>query len=121
MKFYLSIILILLLAIGLSFILPWWSLAIAAFVVECALGRKMFPAFVSAFLAGLVFWGAWSLWIDYSNSSIMSNRMAGMIGLEGGYLLIIITMVLGGLVSGASGWAGQAVRNLFNKPSEDEA
>ncbi len=120
MKFYLSIILIILLGVGLSFFLPWWSLAIAAFVVEFLLHQHAFKAFLASFIAGLIFWGGWSFWIDSANSYIMSTRMADMIGVGEGYLLIIITMILGGLIAGLSGWAGQSIRNLFAKTSTEE-
>lgn len=65
--------------------------------------------FVSLFAA----WSVQVLYIDIANESILSGRMAAMMGVDQSWLVILITGVIGGLVGGLGTLLGSQIRQLL--------
>lgn len=63
------------------------------------------------FLALFILWSGQALYIHCANDGLLSTRIAEMLGVGSPYLVILITGVLGGLVSGIATLTG----SLFNK------
>lgn len=96
-----------------SLFLPWWTLLVPAVL----LGATLFEHSLTAFLIGFIsLFGAWSvqvLYIDISNESILSRRMAAMIGVDQSWLVILITALIGGLIGGMGTLLGSQIRQLL--------
>lgn len=111
MKLLLTTILIALLAFILGLFLPWWSIAIVAFLVPLLLQPSIGTGFLSGFLGIFLLWAVVAFWIDQKNNSILSHKIAQLFPLGGSaILLILVTAFVGGLVGGFAAMAGSSVR-----------
>lgn len=104
-------VLILILAFILNLFLPWWSIAIPGLVLGYQFNKSAWASFGWGFLALFLLWGGQALYIHFANDGILSTRIAEMLGVGSPYLVILITGVLGGSVSGIATLSG----TLFNK------
>ena len=101
MKFIVAILLTALLAFISGFYLPWWSVAIAAFVIALILAQRPLGAFLSGFIGVFLLWVAIAAWISVSNDGILAERMSSVLPLGGNTILLLLaTGLIGGLVSG---------------------
>jgi hypothetical protein len=113
MKFFSSLLLTALLsyAAGLFQALPWYSFVFTALLVAIAVHQKPWKAFLAAFLAQALLWTALALMLDIPNEHILSTKVASVLPLGGSYIvLIIVTAVVGGLVSGLAALTGSYLR-----------
>jgi hypothetical protein len=98
--------------------LPWWSIAIAAFLVAFFIPQKSIWAFVAGFIALFILWGSLSLIISGDNNDLFSHKLSLLIlQMDNPVLLIIATGVIGGLVAGFSALSGNIARKLIVKNS----
>jgi len=112
MKFITSIILTGLLAFIAGLYLPWWSLAIAAFLVAALIHQKPWKAFLSGFLGLFLLWGGLALWINLKNDGVLAVKVASLLPLGGSpYLLIVVTGFIAGLIGGLAALAGSYLRS----------
>ncbi len=113
MKFFASILLTALLsfAIGLFTILPWWSFAIASFIVALAIHQKPWKAFFAGFLALFMLWGLMSAYIDFQNNHLLANKISKLfLKADNSMLIVLITALIGGLVAGFAALTGSYLR-----------
>jgi hypothetical protein len=107
MKFLIQLIAIGLSAFALELVMPWWCVAIAAFVGGFALKSK------ANFLAGLL--GIALLWLikawllDASSSAPLAERVAAIFSLSKP-LLMLVTALIGGLVGGFAAMTGASLK-----------
>lgn len=97
---------IIILAFILNLFLPWWSIAIPGLLFGYSFRKKIAGSFGWGFLALFLLWGAQALYIHIANDGILSTRIAEMLGVGSPYLVVLITAVLGGLVSGLATMTG---------------
>lgn len=115
MKFIISILLIALLSFAAGLYLPWWSLALVAFVVAALIHQRAGKAFLSGFLGLFLLWGILAFVIDQNNDHLLSTRISELLGLGGNwFVLILITGTISGLVAGLAAMAGSFVRTSRN-------
>ncbi|ULQ54264.1 hypothetical protein [Flavihumibacter fluvii] len=113
MKLLISILLTALLSFALCIFLPWWSIAIAAFVVAAAIHQMPWKAFVSGFLALFLLWSGVSWWISAANNDILASKVSMIIlKQQGSFLLVLVTGLIGGLVGGFAALTGSLARKL---------
>ena len=111
MKFIVSIIVTALLSLAAGLYLPWWSLAVAAFIVAALIPQKPWKAWLSGFLALFLLWGVLAAWIDMKNQHILSQKMAQVFPLGGSWiLLILVTALVAAIVAGFGALTGSYVR-----------
>ena len=91
--------LIILFSFLLNFILPWWSIAIPGLVFGYFLKPKPLAAFALGFLALFLLWGGQALYIHLANDGILSTRITEMLQVGSPLLVVLITGVIGGIVS----------------------
>ena len=114
LKYVLSIIVTALVAFVAGLYLPWWGIAIAAFLVSAAIPQKPAFSFLSGFLGVFLLWEVLAWWIDSKNNGILSQKISGIMGLGGSsVLLIVITSLVGALVAGFAALAGSYARRLI--------
>jgi len=100
-KFFVTTVLIGLLSFIGGLFLPWWTIAVAAFVVSALIPQRPLTAFFAGFLALFLLWGGMALGIDLANGSILGTRVAGIFPLhDSSAALIVVTALVGALVSG---------------------
>ncbi|HUQ96949.1 MAG TPA: hypothetical protein VM010_04735 [Chitinophagaceae bacterium] len=111
MKFLLTTLLIIFLAFIAGLYLPWWSIAIVAFAATLLMQPKIGLGFLAGFVGIFLLWAAIAFWIDTTNNSLLSHKIAQVIPLGGSTLiLIMITALVGGLVGGFAAMAGASIR-----------
>lgn len=114
MKLVSTVILIAALSLIATWYLPWWSLAIIAFVVCCIMQQSPGRSFLAAFLAIFLLWLVYGWWEDNANDHILAGRMAGVFGLPNHTLFLVAAALAGGVVAGIAGWAGGFVRRAWD-------
>lgn len=115
MKLIAAIILTALLAFIGGIYLPWWSLAIAAFLVALLIPQKAGKALLSGFLGVFILWAILAWWIDVKNQGVLSKKIAAVLPLGGSTLaLIIVTALVGGLVAAFAAMSGSYLRSKKN-------
>jgi hypothetical protein len=107
MKLLVSVILTALLAFVVGLYLPWWSIAIAAFIVALIISQRPGSSFLAGFLGLFLLWGALALWINIKNEGILTSKIASVFPLGGSAaFLILATGFIGGLVAGFAALSG---------------
>ena len=100
-KFFVTTALIALLSFVFGLFFPWWTIAVAAFIVSALIPQKPVNAFFAGFLALFLLWGLLAFVIDSYNENILSARVAELLYLQGSSIaLVIVTALIGGLVGG---------------------
>lgn len=111
MKFTISFILTAILSFALCLFFPWWSIAIAAFLVAALIPQKPVMAFVTAFTALLFLWGCLSFWMSFNNDHILAHRVSLLIlKIDNPILLITVTTLIGSTVAGFAALSGNFLR-----------
>ena len=113
-KYVLSILVTALLGFVFGLYLPWWGIALSAFLVSAAIPQRPAFSFLSGFLGIFLLWEVLAWWIDNKNNGILSQKVSVLFGLGGSsVLLIVITSVIGALVAGFAALAGSYLRRLI--------
>ncbi len=111
MKFLISILLIALLSVAACLYLPWWSIAIVAFIVAAIIPQKPFIAFLAGFIALFLLWGVLSWYISSNNSHLLAHKVSVLIlKADNPTLLVLATALIGALVAGLGALSGSFVR-----------
>jgi hypothetical protein len=108
MKFIIQFIIIFILAYLLELFLPWYSIALAAFIGGLVNSRFNFFA---GFLAVALLWTIKAGLIEAASSSDLADRVALIFPVKQKALLYIVMAVLGGIVGGFAAMAGSALRS----------
>ena len=103
--------LILITAFLLNLILPWWSIAIPGLIFGYQFKKSAWLSFAWGFLAPSLLWSGQALYLHFSNDGILSTRIGTMLGVGSPYLVILITGILGGLISGLATLTGSMFKN----------
>lgn len=112
MKFFVSLILTALLSFAACLYFPWWSIAVAAFLVALLIPQRPGKAFLSGFLALLLLWGGMSFWISYLNEQVLAHKISILIlKADNPYMLILATALIGALVGGCAAISGSFLRS----------
>lgn len=107
MKFIVSVLLIAFLSFALSLFLPWWTIAIAAFVVSVFIRQGSLISFVSGFVSLFLLWGIMSWIISTANHDILAHRISLLIlKTDNPLLLVLTTALIGAVVAGFAALAG---------------
>jgi hypothetical protein len=111
MKFIVTLILTALLSFAVCLYLPWWSIAVIAFIIAAAIPQKPGRAFLSGFLALFILWGALSFWINSKNDGVLAHKVSQLIiKADNPYILILVTAIIGALVAGFAALSGSYLR-----------
>lgn len=106
-RFLIQGLVITILASLLELVLPWWSIAIAAFI-----GGWIFKSnlnFVAGFIAIALLWLVTAVVIELSSAADLTDRVANIFMLSKP-LIFAVTAVIGGLVGGFAAMAGASLR-----------
>ena len=113
MKFLISFVLIALLSFAACLYLPWWSIAVVAFIVAVVIPQHPGKSFLAGFLALFFLWGALSYRISAKNENILAHKVAVLIlKMDNPYVLMLVTALIGALVAGFAAWSGSFLRKV---------
>lgn len=120
MKFFAAIIVIMILSFAACLLLPWWSIALAAFITILALPLKPLLSFLAGFISLFVLWLLLCLWISANNDHILAHRVSLLIlKTDSPFLLIIFTALTGGIVAGLGALSASFLRRpVYNLQRE---
>jgi hypothetical protein len=117
MKLFVSTLLTALLSFITGIYLPWWSIAIVAFLVALLIHQPIWRSFLSGFIGIFLLWLVLTTWIDISNNSILSTRIAQLFSLGSSFILIIITSLVGAIIGGFAAMSGSSLiaKRTYNR------
>jgi uncharacterized membrane protein len=108
----------LLFALLLSFVLPWWSVMLAALLAALLIPLKKSAVFFVPFFAILLFWISYSYFLSSGNDFILAKKIAVLLPLEGNpYILILLTGLIGGIAAGIAAIFGKQLRQVITSKS----
>jgi hypothetical protein len=114
MKFLLQTIAIAVTACILEIFLPWYSLAVAAFVFGFALKTK--ANFLAGFIAIAGLWAVRIWLLTSASSSDLPARVAQLFTLPKNEYLVLVSIAIGGLVGGFAALTGAILRPRKREP-----
>ncbi len=111
MKFIVSILLIALLSVAACLYLPWWTIAIVAFIVAALIPQKPVMSFFTGFISLFLLWGGIAFFLSSNNNHLLAHKIAVLIlKMNNPLLLIVATALIGAVVAGFGALAGSFVR-----------
>lgn len=120
MKFIVVVLLTALLGFAAPLYFTWWSFAITSFVIALLIHQKAWAAFAATFTGLFLLWAVMAFIIDNANEHLLSQKIATLLPLGGSsILLIFITALIGGLISGFAGLSGSFAGKPNGQPSTD--
>lgn len=107
-------LIILILSLVSGYFLPWWLVAVIAFLAALFLGKTSGQSFWSGFGGVFAAWAIIALIKSIPNDNILAQRVAKLFQLPNWILILLITAVIGGLVGGMSALSGILIKKAFN-------
>jgi hypothetical protein len=109
-------LIILILSFLASYFLPWWIVALIAFLAALFLGKTSGQSFWSGFGGIFIVWVILALIKSIPNDNMLASRVIQLFPLPHSWvLLLFITALIGGLVGGMSALSGILVKKVFTK------
>jgi hypothetical protein len=103
-----------LLSFSLCIFVPWWSIAIACFLVALFIPQKNWVSFVAGFVSLFLLWYGLSFWMSFQNGHLLANRISTLIlKQENSFLLVLISALIGGIVGGFAALSGSLINKNF--------
>ena len=100
-----------LLSFAMCLFLPWWSIAIAAFIVAAIIPQSAVKSFLTGFTALFLLWGALSFWISNNNEHLLAHKVSMvLLKMDNPWMLIFATAFIGALVAGFAALSGSFLR-----------
>jgi hypothetical protein len=112
MKFFKPFIVVFTLSLLSGLFLPWWTIAIIAFIVGFYLSSSNTVSFFSAFFALMLLWSGYALVLDIQNQSILSSKLAQLFSLPHPLLIVLVSGFISGLVAGFASLTGFLMRKV---------
>lgn len=110
-KFLVSILLIALLSVAACLYLPWWTIALVAFLVSALIPQNPGKSFLAGFIALFLLWGSLAWFLSNNNNHILAHKVSLLIlKMDSPALLITTTALIGALVAGFAALTGSYLR-----------
>jgi hypothetical protein len=115
MKFFIQIILTILLTYILQLLLPWWIIFISAGIVGLVINGQGFSTFMAGFLGVGLLWLVQVYIIDQANGSLLSGKVAELFSLSSSLQLMLATALAGAICGGFGSLTGHFLGGLIRK------
>ena len=115
MKYWIHLMIIVILGWLLGSSLPWWTISILAIVSAFVLKHKFGLSAMFGFLAGFILWAGLALYLDVENQNILSSKIGELFGGVNSTILIAGTGLLGGILVALGSMIGAAGREIVSK------
>lgn len=111
MKFFIAIVIIAILSLAACLYLPWWSIAVVAFLVTALIPLRPLKAFFAGFIALFLLWGALAWYISSNNENLLAHKMSVVIlKTDSPEMLVLVTALVGAIVAGMASLTGSFIR-----------
>ena len=112
--FPIKVLIVTVLSFLLTRFLPWYGVAIAAFITGLVFSNKPGNNFLAGFFGVGLFWLAYALFLDIQNQHILSSKIALLFSDNLGTditsgVLVMVTTFLGALIGAMSCMAGAMI------------
>ena len=94
----------------LQMVLPWWVVIVISFATCGLIGKTGKISFWQPFFAILLLWAGMALFKSIPNHNMLATRVAEMLSVQLWPIVLGVTVILGGLVAGISGYCGYHFR-----------
>ena len=118
MNFILRILIIGISSYYISSFFPWWSIILIPFILGLIFDDNYISHFLSGFIGVSVSWFFLLLGIEYQTEAILSSKIIQILNINSTNILIIISAVIGGIVSGLSSITALALVNIFRNKKD---
>ncbi|MCF6359301.1 MAG: hypothetical protein L3J29_00880 [Cyclobacteriaceae bacterium] len=120
-RFIIQLVLVVFLSFLAQYLLPWWGVMVGAALATIILYHKGFYSFLAGFLGvgGLWFFLANSL--DSVNQSLLSGKVAALLGLSSSMQLVLATAFVGALIGGFSSLTGSLFVSMLKKEKKSNS
>ena len=108
-------IIILVLGALVHYTIAWWSMPMIALLVSAIMGKDVKPSLLHPFLAGFTLWGGVALWRFLQYEGTFFDQVAQLLFLPKGWVLLLVTALLGGLLACLGGYTGYCIRKALKK------
>jgi hypothetical protein len=95
--------------------LPWWSLALVAFMLSFLLGKKASKTFLSAFFGCGIVWLLMAFYSHFAKGDLMTSRIAALLSLHGTVMLYVGSFLVAAIAGGLAALSGFFLREI-SKP-----
>jgi hypothetical protein len=106
-------LIILILSLVSGYFLPWWMVAVIAFLSALFIGKTSGQSFWSGFGGIFVAWAILALIKSLPNDNMLAQRVAKLFQLPNWILILLITALIGGLVGGVSALSGMLIKKVL--------
>jgi hypothetical protein len=108
-------LIILILSFASGYFLPWWVVAIAAFLGAFIIGKTPAQSFWSGFSAVFIVWTVLALFKSIPNDHMLASKVVQLFFLNNWIWLLVITALIGGIIGGMSALSGVLLKRAFEK------
>jgi len=113
MRFILATLLTATLSFIAGLYLPWWSLALVAFLVALLIKQKIGLAYLAGFTAIFLLWAVLAAFATVPNKGLLAQKVARLFLLGGNpVLLILVSATVAALVAGFAAMSGSSLRSF---------
>ncbi|MHB9147451.1 MAG: hypothetical protein ACYC2U_03365 [Candidatus Amoebophilus sp.] len=119
MRFFLQVIFTSLVSCMLQQFVAPWAVVLVAAIFSMLIQTKTSSAFLGGFAAISLLWMVKATIIDVYTDSILSAKVAVLLGLRSTILLILLTGLIGGILGGLGAASGQQILKIFKRKKGD--
>ena len=102
----------------ISSFFPWWLIIFIPFILGLVFDDNYISHFLSSFIGVSVSWFFLLLGMEYQTEAILSSKIIQILNINSTNSLIIISAVIGGIVSGLSSITALSLVNIFRKKKD---
>ena len=111
MRFFIQLVAIVIVCCSVQYFLPWWTMAVGAFVVGYLFENKGYLSFLAGFLGAGILWLVMALAVDVATHSLLTQKVNQLLPINS----FVMTSLVGGLVGGFASLSGSLLRSVFVK------
>ena len=88
--------------------LPWYIIAVVAFIAGYFIKQSPGSAFGAGFLAIFLLWVSYAFVLSHANNDLLAHKVATLLPMKGHVsVLLLVTGIIGGAVSGFAALSGR--------------
>jgi hypothetical protein len=107
-NFVVTVFVIVFLSSLLQPFLPWYVIAVVAFIAGYFIKQSSVSAFGAGFIAIFLLWLLYAVVLSHANNDLLAHKVASLLPMKGHVsALLLVTGVVGGLVSGFAAMSGR--------------
>jgi len=102
----------------MTLFLPWWGITVPCLIFGAWLLQSGGYAFLIGFFSGGLAWFLQALYIDIANESILSSRIAEMMGVGSHWIILLATFLIAGILGAISTLTGYFLKSVLKSGQE---